>query len=178
MRRIGYAEDRWESMCPARADGSALWEDLILVREREVQRASGLELSGDPLLSASTTAHRGTAFRPGRDMPCPFGSALAVAADGAVHACSLLLGTRLRCGTIGAGSLSGVVHGASLRSQCAEVLSRCRRAPACAACPYVALCGTGCAADAYLMHGSLTAPDPTCTERCAAYERFLLGDRT
>lgn len=86
---------------------------------------------------------------------------ISVGADGSIYPCHMLMGDQFKMGNLTEKGIVEILNASKCQKQCWE--KDVKDIAGCKDCEFKYLCGGGCRARAYLMHGSIQMPDPFCS---------------
>lgn len=86
---------------------------------------------------------------------------ISVDTDGSVYPCHMLMEDQFKMGNLTEKGLIAILQESKCQKQCWE--NDVKDIAECRECEFKYLCGGGCRARAYLVHGSIQSPDPFCS---------------
>ena len=86
---------------------------------------------------------------------------ISVGTDGSVYPCHMLMEEQFEMGNLAEKGIAEILKGSKCQKRCWE--KDVKDIAGCRNCEFKYLCGGGCRARAYLMHGSIQMPDPFCS---------------
>lgn len=164
LQRLGRAAQNWSELGVSAGDYGRVYGYLC----RQAARSDREVVVQPTLLGFCPDA-------PESEPWCGLGRTLAVAPDGGIYPCAMLMRPEFRLGEVEDASLEEALRSARLRKLCAVAAARRDEIERCRTCAWRNFCQAGCPASVLAQKGTLWATDDLCEVRCRLYGDTIFG---
>lgn len=162
LQRLGRAAERWSELGVSAADYAGVYDYLY----RELPRSDRKVVVQATLLGFAPDASDSEPW-------CGLGRTLAVAADGDIHPCSMLMTPQFRLGNVEDTGLEQAIRSPRLRRLCEDCVTRKTTIEARQSCTWRNFCQAGCPASVLAEKGTFWATDDLCEVRQRLYRETI-----